>query len=138
MSVIEINRDPSPRDLAIFGALLAIFAGVAGWLLRRQGAAPVAGAAVWGIGALLVAADLVVPPSRRPIYLGWMYAVFPIGWLISHAVLAAIYYLVFTPIGLVLRFTGRDPLARRFDRSTPTYWQPHAPVSHRRRYFRQY
>ncbi len=135
MAVIEINRDPSPRDLAIFGALLALFVALAGWLLRRQG---VAGAAVWGAGALLVAVYLVVPAARRPIYLGWMYAVFPIGWVISHAVLAGIYYGVFTPIGLVLRFAGRDPLARRFDRSAPSYWQPHRPDLHRRRYFRQY
>jgi len=26
-----------------------------------------------------------------------MYAAFPIGWVVSHAVLAAVYYLVVTP-----------------------------------------
>jgi hypothetical protein len=38
-----------------------------------------------------------------------MILAFPIGWAISHVALAAVYYLVVTPIGLRDAATGRDP-----------------------------
>ena len=79
-----------------------------------------------------------IRPFRRPIYLGWMYAVFPIGWVISHTVLALTYYLVLTPIGLLMRGLGRDPMERRFDRDGETYWTPHEPSEDPARYFRQF
>ena len=38
------------------------------------------------------------PDWARPLYVGWLYAVFPIGWTISHLILAVIYFLILTPI----------------------------------------
>jgi hypothetical protein len=32
------------------------------------------------------------------------------------------FFLVITPIGLVMRLTGKDFLARRFDRAATSYW----------------
>ena len=62
----------------------------------------------------------------------------PIGWTISHAVLALLYYLLFTPIGLIIRLFGRDPMQRRLDRSAATYWVPHNQDRDAGRYFRQF
>ena len=50
-----------------------------------------------------------------------MFAVFPIGWVVSHLLLGVVYFLVLTPIGLTLRALGRDPLERRFDQSASSY-----------------
>lgn len=41
--------------------------------------------------------------------------------VIVRAVLTLVYYLIVTPLGLVLRLL-RDPLARRLDRRAGTYW----------------
>ncbi|MFD3484643.1 MULTISPECIES: hypothetical protein [unclassified Streptomyces] len=41
--------------------------------------------------------------------------------LAASVLLAAVYLLVITPIGLVARVV-RDPLRRRPDRGAPTYW----------------
>ena len=48
------------------------------------------------------------------------------------------YYLVLTPIGLIRRISGRDPLHRRFDRDADSYWIARKPASDTKRYFRQY
>ena len=93
---------------------------------------------MWGIGGTLVAVYALAPPARRLIYLGWMYAAFPIGWTVAHIFLAAIYYLVFAPIGLLLRLVKGDPLERGLDRSVPTYWAKRPPTGDMRRYFRQF
>ena len=67
-----------------------------------------------------------------------MTAVYPIGWIISHALLAMIYYLAITPIGVVMRLCGRDPLQRALDRSAKTYWTPHNVSEDTERYFQQF
>ena len=41
----------------------------------------------------------------------------PIGLALSHVILGAVFYIVFTPVGLVMRLLGKDPLHRRFDRA---------------------
>ena len=61
------------------------------------------------------------------IYLGMAYAAFPIGLVISHAILAAVYYAVLTPIGLLMHLVGRDPMRRRFDPQAESYWIERKP-----------
>ena len=138
MAVIDINRNPARRELLVFGVLLAMFVALVGALLRFRFGAPSAASAVWIGGGVLVALFAAVAPLRRPIYLGWVYAAFPIGWVVSHVLLAAIYYGVFTPIGWLLRLAGKDPMARRFDRSARSYWVEHDPHKDPRRYMRQF
>jgi hypothetical protein len=136
MAVIDINRNPSPRELRWFGVMLAVFVAVVGLLFWRAEATRVA-TIVWGAGAALTLVFAAAKATRRPIYLGWIYAAYPIGWTVSHLLLGAIYYLVVTPIGLALRLGGRDPLERTFDRSARTYWTPHDPGKDVARYFKQ-
>ncbi len=135
--MIEINRNPSRRELFWFGILLAVFVALAGLILRLRFDLPRAGEFVWGVGAGLLFVYLIAPPSRKLIYLAWMYAVFPIGWAVSHLLLALIYYLVLTPIGLLMRVLGHDAMKQKFDRQAPTYWEQHRPAE-RERYFRQF
>lgn len=138
MALIEIDRDPSPRTLLLFGPLLALFAGLVGVLLRWRFDLPAAATAVWIAGGGLASLALFVPLLRRPLYLGWVFAAFPVGWVLSHVVLALLYYAVLTPIGLVMRLGGRDVLRRRFDRDADSYWIEYRSRSDTKRYFRQF
>jgi hypothetical protein len=36
--------------------------------------------------------------------------------------MAVLFYAVFTPVGLVMRLTGLDPLGLRLERGTASYW----------------
>jgi hypothetical protein len=72
--------------------------------------------------AVLTLVFFAAPSLQRRIYLGWMYAVYPIGWTISHVVMAIIYYFVITPVGLAVRLLRGDPLQRGFDRAAVSYW----------------
>jgi Saxitoxin biosynthesis operon protein SxtJ len=125
MALFEINKNPSRRELLWFGVALAAFCGVVGALLRWRFGAPGAARAVWIAGAAIAALYYALPPIRRAVYLGWTYASWPIGWVVSHVILGITWYLVITPTGLVMRMLGHDPMRRRFDREAPTYWTPH-------------
>ena len=78
------------------------------------------------------------PGAMRPIFLGMMGLTFPIGWVVSHAIFLAVFYLVVTPIGLLMRLAGRDALERKLDRNASTYWQPYNQETSRARYLRQF
>jgi hypothetical protein len=137
MSLIEIDKNPSAGKLRTFGLLLPVFFGGVGAVARWRWGLPSAGMALWVVGAALVVLYLAVPRVRRPVYVGWMYAVMPIGVCVSYLVLAVTYFLILTPIGLARRMFG-DPLERRFDRTAATYWTPAKPRADKRDYLRQF
>jgi hypothetical protein len=136
MALLEINLKPSAREMRWFGALLVLFFGIVGALIYRA-ALPGVATALWTAGGVLGGLYYLVPALRGPIYRGWVKGTYPIGWLVSHGLLAVIYYLVITPIGLVFRLFGRDPLQRRFD-PADSYWQEHRGETPASRYFSQF
>jgi hypothetical protein len=138
MAVLDINTDPTRRDLRWFGLLLPVFVAVVGAIVWRRTGSLTPATILWVVGGLLSAVFAAWPASRRRIFVGWMYAVFPIGWVFSHLLLGAIYFLVITPIGIAVRTLRGDPLDRVIDRSAPTYWTKHTPPSRLDRYLRQF
>ncbi len=138
MAVIEVNTNPSRRDLLWFGLLLPVFFAIVGALVWRRTGSLAAGTAVWAVCGTVSALFALWPASRRRIYVGWMYAVYPIGWAVSHLLLGVVYFVVITPIGLALRILGRDLLERPFDRAAATYWVRHNPAGPIERYLRQF
>jgi len=138
MAVLDINTNPTTRDLRWFGLLLPVFVAIVGLVAWRRTDSWTLAAALWGGGGLLAAVFAAWPASRRRIYVGWTYAVFPIGWMLSHLLLGAIYFLVITPIGIGVRVLRGDPLDRAFRRDAPTYWTRHVPPNRLDRYLRQF
>ena len=74
----------------------------------------------------------------RAVYVGLSCAAFPVGFVVSHVVMVLVYYGVVTPIGLVMRLLGHDPMHRGFDRDAATYWVERPAVHDPKRYFRQF
>jgi Saxitoxin biosynthesis operon protein SxtJ len=139
MALIRIKTQPSPREVRQFAAIwFPLFCLVVGWLIWRGTGSTILAGVVWSLAAVVCVAGYFAPRWMRYVFVGWMWAAYPIGWLISHLLLATIYYIVLTPIGLIRRATGRDPLERQFDRDCKTYWQPHTRADDIGQYFRQY
>ena len=124
--------------MAWFGLLFLAFFGIVGALARFRFDAPEAARWIWVAAAGVTAVYYAVPPVRRYVYIGWMCAAYPIGWTVSHVLLAIVFYGVITPIGLALRTFGGDPMRRRFEPGSESYWTPHAGGKDVRRYFRQF
>jgi Saxitoxin biosynthesis operon protein SxtJ len=139
MALITIKTQPSRRELRQFAAVwFPLFWLVVGWLVWRASGSAIVAAIVWVLAAAVSVAGFFAPRWMRYVFVGWMWAAYPIGWLISHGLLAMIYYLVLSPIGLIRRAMGRDPLQRELDRDCRTYWQPHTGAKDIGQYFRQY
>ena len=138
MSLITINKNPPKKDLTTFGLLLPAFTLILSALFYWRTGSPRAPQYILAVGLTLTALYWLLPPLRRYIYLAFTYAAFPIGFVISHLILAFTYYIVITPIGLLMRLLGRDPMHRDFDRSAPTYWLPRTQSPDPSTYFRQF
>lgn len=138
MALLERNRQPTPKELRVFGILLVAFGTLVGGLVLYKSGSWTAGFAIWTVTLFLGLFYARVVSARPLVYHVWMTAFYPIGWLISHALLAGIYYLVITPIGVVMRLAKRDPLERALDRSAPTYWVPAPTNESDERYLQQF
>lgn len=75
----------------------------------------------WVIGAILALWGLAAPASLAPVYRGWMKFGSAIGWVNTRLILGAVFYVLITPMGLVMRLFGRDAMLRRFDRRALSY-----------------
>jgi hypothetical protein len=134
--MLDINWNPSPRELRQFaGIWLPAFAAIAGTLIYRSGGVWLA-AAIWGVGALTALVGVFRPRSVKGLFVGWMLAVYPIGWIVSHIVLGIVYFVLFTVVGLIMRAVRYDPLER--SAVSGSYWRQRPHHREASEYFRQF
>ena len=147
--MIKLDLSPDRRVLGQFAwvaafafpALAAYFtkgdaSWYAVWAWNWTGPAVKWSAAVSVLQLVLSLAGL--PQLTRAIYVGMMLVAWPIGFVVSHVLIALVYYAVMTPIALVFRATGRDTMGRRRDRATASYWHDRGAPRAASSYFKLY
>ena len=75
-----------------------------------------------GAGALLILLGLVAPRALRWPNRAWMALAEVLAYVMTRVVLALVYFLIVTPIGVAKRLTGWDPLGRR-GKGGESYWR---------------
>ena len=138
MALIRANLNPTSRDLAWFSLVPLVFFGILGAVLRFQFESPKTSVVLWVVGFLITGIYCSARALRRPIYILWMRAVSPIGWTIWNVSMVVTFFLVLTPIGIVLRILGRDPLQREPDPDSTTYWIEQKSSNELSGYFEQF
>lgn len=78
----------------------------------------------WAVGLALAfaAVALAAPRHLRPLNALWFRFGLALGRVVAPVVMAALYFLVVTPTGVLMRAVGKDPLRLRFDPSAKSYW----------------
>ena len=139
MSLVEIEWHPTGRQLRVFGVsglLASIVAAVV--LLLVWGVVLFWALLVLATGAAIFLCSFVSPRAARILYIGLTLVAMPIGMVVSLVLLAGFYFLLLTPLAIIFRLMGRDPLHRRFDPTAESYWVPHRPSETMERYFHQF
>jgi len=122
MSIIRINRHPTAKQLNQFGFIwlgFVAFFGAMAWFKFHQ---PAVATGLWIAAVVVPVIGWLFPAVMRLVFLGMSYAAWPIGFVVSHVILAMVYYLVITPIGLAMRVVGYDPMKRKRDPSQSSSW----------------
>lgn len=141
--MLDIRWDPSAKDLRGFGWVILIGFGLIGllkafwpfaWLLHPNfyaGMFLLGGAVLIGVPAIL--GWRIVLPA----YWAWMGLALVLHKIMFPVMFGTFYYLVFFPIGLIMRLIGHDPL-RLKRRHTDSYWtaleNPESPEDYERQY----
>jgi hypothetical protein len=110
-----------PREWRKFGLLfMTIFFLVAAYLFWK-------GKPVWWVGVVCAGifggAGLLTPSLLRVPHKLWMQFAGILGWVNTRVLLSIFFFIVLTPVGVVMRLFGRDPLARRLSKESATYWE---------------
>lgn len=124
--------EPTVRDLRNFGWTFAGVALVFGLLLLWRGRP----SAPWFLGAsaVFLALGAVAPGLLRPAFGPWMKFAEFLGYVNTRILLGVFFFIGMTPIGLVMRLAGKDPMQRTF-RKSGSYWTPSAPHSEGTKHF---
>jgi len=114
-------KPPTTKELRSFGFILAggfplMFGLVAPW--SRGHAWP------WIVGGLALLLALAAPAVLRPFYYVWMKIGLVLGWINTRIILTVCFYLLITPVGLVMRLAGKDPMHRHPDDQADSYRKP--------------
>jgi hypothetical protein len=127
-SIPELDR----KGLREFGLMTGgLVAGLFGlffpWLLET-------GLSLWPwlVAGTLAAWALIAPASLRPVYRAWMRLALWLGRITTPIILGVVFFLVISPVALVMKLISRDAMARRFDENAKSYRVPscQAPREH--------
>ena len=128
----------TPRDLRKFGLMVGgVFLGLGLlFFLRHKPWWPWfvgPGAPLFGLGAIL-------PRSLKWIYVAWMTLAMLLGAVVSTILLAILFCLVVTPLGLIARLAGKDFLSQKLELDAVSHWRtrdiskPKAKHEHERQF----
>lgn len=111
-------------DRAFGIVFTVVFAVIALWPLIG-GAVP----RLWalGVAAVFLAVALIRPGTLHPLNLVWFRFGMLLHRLVSPLILGLIFYLSVTPVALIMRVLGKDPLGLKFDREARSYWLDRDP-----------
>ena len=147
--MIKINLSPEPRVLRQFAWVglfgLPLLTAFVVKTARGQAWSDVelwSDAAVLAVLALaavaLIALELGSGALARALFVTLSAVAIPIGFVVSHVLIALVYYFVVTPIAMVFRLTGRDVLGKRLDPGMTSYWHERRGARSASSYFKLY
>lgn len=145
--MLKLDLNPKPNVLkqfaffAVIGLPLIVFAvlkicGTWSWTDSWTHPAMLLAFGLGALQLLLFLGGLRAP--TRWLFVLLMVLALPIGFVLSHVLMALIYYLVFTPMGLLFRLFGRDALHRRPDPRAASYWHVRGAQRSGASYFKLY
>jgi hypothetical protein len=93
----------------------------------------------WSIvlSAALLCPALIYPKSLFWIHKGWMMLGHVLGWINTRIILGFVFYVVVTPIGIIRRWLGKDPMGRHLRPELNSYRieRKPRPASHLRKQY---
>ena len=73
------------------------------------------------IGGVLILWGLVHPSSLIYVFKPWMMFAEKVGWVNTRIILFLLFFVMFMPIGFIMRLFGHDPMRKRFDTGADSY-----------------
>lgn len=76
----------------------------------------------WGAaGVIVMVWALLAPDTMRSLYNGWMHIAMAIGSVINAIIMAIVFFIIITPMAIIMRMLGKDPMRRTLDKNVTSY-----------------
>ena len=135
MKLVEINWQPTNRQLRQFGAICIVALPAFVWM---WGASLSVITIMAVIGLIIAAVGMAAPSALKPLFVVLSMAATPIGLVVGELAMLAIYLFCFLPLGLIFRVIGRDALKLKLDRNATSYWEQKQQPASLASYYRQF
>jgi hypothetical protein len=123
---VQSMKKKSFRREREFGVIVGcVFVLLSGWWLFR-GKFSNASHITLPLGSLLILLGLLWPRALIWPNRGWMLLAEGLSFVTTWIILGIVFFLIITPIGVVKRLSGWDPLDRRSGRRRSSYWKPYS------------
>ncbi len=116
----------------ILSLILVLLGGLAFWRGHHQYKVE------WPLAAVVFAVAMTVPNLLVFVYRPWMMVAGVISWVVLRLILGVFFYLILTPVNLVMRLLKKDILDQNLDRKAKTYWRKRTGFSTQERYEKIY
>ena len=114
------------------GAAFLVLGALVYWRHKHPAIVPVFG----GLGALLMVAGLLVPTLLGPVNRAWMGLAHLMSKVTTPIFMGVVYFVVVTPIGLIMRLAGRNPMTH--PEKNGGFWAEHTGSPEPRQMTRQF
>lgn len=115
---------PLPSNRSVGFTFTAVFLLLAVLPLMQGGAVHIWAAVVGGLFGLI---SLMAPQLLTSLTKYWMAFADLLHKIVSPVILGILFFLVVTPIGYLMRLSGKDPLRLKLEPDAQTYWQERQP-----------
>ena len=92
---------------------------------------------IGGVGFVIGLVLLALPAIARPFYVVWYGIACAIGLVVGNILLAVVFYILITAVGLAMRVAGKTSI-RKMDKQVTTHWKDAKAVPDPQSYYRQF
>lgn len=135
MSLNKLNREPSDRELRAFGLVQFV---VALMLVYATELSAILAMPLVVVTAITAVVGYYFPARLKWNFVGFSLLTYPLGWLVSHAIMFTLFFFIFFPIAVILRVFHRTPLKIEPRPQLDSYWKKSDLTTDKRSYIKQY
>ena len=75
----------------------------------------------WIVSSLFLITAIISPAILKPVYALWMKFSHIMNWINTRLIISIMYYFIITPISLLMKLFGHDPMSRKITNEKISY-----------------
>jgi hypothetical protein len=112
----------TPKEIRTWASLTALILAVIGLIQFLVWSHHRTATIFWIIAACLFLPGIALPMLLKPVYWLWLKFAGALAWFNTRLLMFLVFYLVFAPIGIILRIMRIDLIKQKWSKKAESYW----------------